>query len=138
MKACVCQGNLSVLVKGCPTEQINISRGLKQGDPLAWFLFLLVVEGLTMLSNNPVSLGFFKGFQVSSDVSVSLLQCADDTLFIGDACVENLWSMKAILRCGRSIFSTLQVGITSFHLLRAPGGVKPVTTFDLGSGGEDY
>ncbi|MCH84201.1 RNA-directed DNA polymerase (Reverse transcriptase) [Trifolium medium] len=98
MKACVCQGNLSVLVNGCPTEQVNISRGLKQGDPLAPFLFLLVAEGLTMLSHRAVSLGFFKGFQVSSDVTVSLLQYADDILFIGEACVENLWSMKAILR----------------------------------------
>ncbi|PNX92006.1 ribonuclease H [Trifolium pratense] len=35
MKACVCNGQLSVLVNGSPTEQVNISRGLKQGDPLA-------------------------------------------------------------------------------------------------------
>jgi hypothetical protein len=98
MKACVCNGQLSVLVNGCPTEQINISKGLKQGDPLAPFLFLLVAEGLSAPSQRAVTLGFFKGFQVSAEVSVSLLQYADDTLFIGEACVENLWSMKAILR----------------------------------------
>ncbi|MCI40746.1 RNA-directed DNA polymerase (Reverse transcriptase), partial [Trifolium medium] len=34
MKACVFGGNLSVLVNGCPTGEINIQRGLKQGDPL--------------------------------------------------------------------------------------------------------
>ncbi|MCI21135.1 LINE-1 reverse transcriptase like, partial [Trifolium medium] len=98
MKTCVCNGKLSVLVNGSPTEEVNISRGLKQGDPLAPFLFLLVAEGLTMLSKKAVSLGFFKGFQVSPEVSVSLLQYADDTLFIGEARVENLWAMKAILR----------------------------------------
>jgi hypothetical protein len=39
MKPCVCNGKLSVLVNGCPTEEVNIiSRGLKQGDPLAPFL----------------------------------------------------------------------------------------------------
>jgi len=45
IRACVFCGNLSVLVNGSPTEEINIQRGLKQGDPLAPFLFLLVVEG---------------------------------------------------------------------------------------------
>jgi hypothetical protein len=98
MKTCVCNGKLSVLVNGCPTEEVNISRGLKQGDHLAPFLFLLVVEGLTALSKSAISLGYFKGFQVGPEVSVSLLQYADDTLFIGEACVENLWSMKAILK----------------------------------------
>ncbi|MCI07449.1 LINE-1 reverse transcriptase like, partial [Trifolium medium] len=63
MKACVCNGKLAVLVNGCPTEQVNISRGLKQGDPLAPFLFLLVAEGLCALLNKAVSLGFFQGFK---------------------------------------------------------------------------
>jgi hypothetical protein len=98
MKTCDCTGKLSVLVNGSPTEEVNINRGLKQGDPLAPFLFLLVAEGLSALSHRVVSLDFFKGFQVSSEVSVFLLQYADDTLFIGEACVENLWAMKAVLR----------------------------------------
>jgi hypothetical protein len=99
IKACVCAGNLSVLVNGCPTREVNIARGLKQGDPLAPFLFLLVVEGLGLLMSKAVSIGYFKPFVIkNSEVSVSHLQYADDTLFIGEACVENLWSVKAILR----------------------------------------
>ncbi|GAU35310.1 hypothetical protein TSUD_389350 [Trifolium subterraneum] len=47
IKTCVFSGNLFVLVNDSPTEEINIQRGLKQGDPLASFLFLLVVEGLS-------------------------------------------------------------------------------------------
>jgi hypothetical protein len=29
MKTCVCNGNMSVLVNGYPTEQVNIIMGLK-------------------------------------------------------------------------------------------------------------
>ncbi|PNX97042.1 cytochrome p450 [Trifolium pratense] len=99
VKACVFAGSLSVLVNGSPTEQIDISKGLKQGDPLAPFLFILVAEGLGALMKKAVELGFFKGIQFPNEgANISHLQYADDTLFVGEACVENLWTIKAILR----------------------------------------
>lgn len=48
-------GNISVLVNGYLTQKIGIQRGLKQGDPLAHFLFLLVVEGLSVLISELMS-----------------------------------------------------------------------------------
>ncbi|GAU18134.1 hypothetical protein TSUD_248350 [Trifolium subterraneum] len=99
IKACVFAGSLSVLVNGSPTEQIDISKGLKQGDPLAPFLFILVAEGLGALMKKAVDVGYFKGIQISTTGTImSHLQYADDTLFVGEACVENLWTTKAILR----------------------------------------
>jgi hypothetical protein len=77
MKTCVCNGSLSVLINGSPSEQINISRGSKQGDPLAPFLYLIVGEGLSYLMQKAVVLGYFRGFKVSSGVVVSHLQYAD-------------------------------------------------------------
>jgi len=42
----------------------------------------------------------FTGFQVGYlDLSVSHLQYADDILFIGEALMANVWSLKTILRC---------------------------------------
>jgi hypothetical protein len=100
IRACVCYGNLSVLVNGCPTEEVNIQRGLKQGDPLAPFLFLLVVEGLSGLVRSAEARGLYHGVKVgNSDLSISHLQYADDTLFLGEASMANLWSLKTILRC---------------------------------------
>jgi hypothetical protein len=116
MKMCICNGKLSVLVNGSLTEQVNIKRGLKQGDPLAPFSFLLVAEGLNALTQRAVSLGYFKSFEVSSDVSISLLQFADDTLFIGEARVENLWAMKAILRWFELV-SGLKVNFSKSRLI---------------------
>ena len=38
---CVGTAMASVLVNGCPTEEFPMERGLRQGDPLLSFLFLL-------------------------------------------------------------------------------------------------
>ncbi|GAU36827.1 hypothetical protein TSUD_320640 [Trifolium subterraneum] len=109
MKACICSGSMSVLVNGSPTEEISIKRGLKQGDPLAPLLFLLVAEGLGALMIEAVEKGHFKPFLVGRGrLPVSILQYADDTLFIGEATVENLWTLKAILR-GFELVSGLKV-----------------------------
>jgi hypothetical protein len=109
MKACVCSGNMSILVNGSPTEEICIQRGLKQGDPLAPLLLLLVAEGLRALMRMAVEKGRFQPFLVGrGGMAVSILQYADDTLCIGEASVENLWALKAILR-GFGMASGLKV-----------------------------
>jgi hypothetical protein len=109
MRACVCAGNMSVLINGSPTGEISIKRGLKQGDPLAPLLFLLVAEGLGMLVRRAVEVNRFKPFLVGTEeFPVSILQYADDTLCIGEASVENLWTLKAILR-GFEMMSGLKV-----------------------------
>lgn len=39
MNACICKSSISVLVNGSPMADFKAKRGLKQGDPLAPFLF---------------------------------------------------------------------------------------------------
>jgi hypothetical protein len=117
IKACVFAGNLSVLVNGSPTSEINIQRGLKQGDPLAPFLFLLVVEGFAGLMRSVVDKNLFKGFAVGSEgLVISHLQFADDTLCIGKASLDNLWTLKAILR-GFELASGLKVNFLKSCLI---------------------
>jgi len=101
-----------ILMNGSPTEEINIQRGLKQGDPLAPFLFLLVAEEFSGLMEKAVNCNLFKGFEVvRGGTVISHLQYADDTLCIGEATVDNLWTSKAILR-GFEMVSELKV---NFH-----------------------
>jgi exonuclease III len=117
MRACVFAGSMSILVNGSPTREIDIQRGLKQGDPLAPFLFLLVAEGLGGVIRKAVELELFKGFLVGNDgITVSHLQYADDTLCIGEASVQNLWTLKAILR-GFEMASGLKVNFWKSCLL---------------------
>jgi hypothetical protein len=72
IRACVFAGNLSVLVNGSPTKEFNIQRGLKQGDPLAPFLFLLVAEGVGGVMKKAVNDRLFKGFSIGVDGVVYL------------------------------------------------------------------
>lgn len=84
-----------ILVNGCPTEEISIQRGLKQGDPLAIFLFLLVAEGFSGLMRKEEASNLFEGFDFGGkDLVVSHLQYADDNLCIGKASIQNLRTLK--------------------------------------------
>jgi len=72
---CVGTAMALVLVNGCPTEEFPIQGGLRQGDPLSPFLFLLVAEGFNVLMNTVVGTDMFHGFGVGDgrDVRISHL-----------------------------------------------------------------
>ncbi|GLT46093.1 hypothetical protein SLA2020_198760 [Shorea laevis] len=58
---CLSSASVSVLVNGSPTEEYKMKKGLRQGDPLAPFLFLLVVEALNGLIMKAVEEKIFEG-----------------------------------------------------------------------------
>lgn len=96
-----------------------------QGDPLAPFLFIIVAEGLNGLMRQAALKGEFVGFRFNADpmIEVSLLQFADDTLFIGDASMKNIFVIKSVLRCFELV-AGLKVKV-NFHKSRI-GGVGVV------------
>ena len=54
---------------------------------------------LNGLMRTALAANLYKGFNIaSSEVSISLLQYADDTIFFGEASMENVKVLKAILR----------------------------------------
>lgn len=78
-----CITTTSTLVNGCPTEEFKFGRGLRQGDPLSPFLYLIAAERLNMLTSKAVEIGFIEAPQVGKEKNqISHLQYADDTIFI--------------------------------------------------------
>ncbi|RZC29900.1 Exocyst complex component SEC6 isoform B [Glycine soja] len=97
---CLSSASVSILINGSPTREFVPERGLRQGDPLAPFLFNLVTEGLTGLMRTAISKNLFTSYQVGSmKEDVNILQYADDTLFFGAANSANVRVLKYVLRC---------------------------------------
>nr|GFB24238.1 RNA-directed DNA polymerase, eukaryota [Tanacetum cinerariifolium] len=109
-------GKASILVNGSPTPEFHFHRGLKQGDPLAPFLFLLIMESLHLSFSRAVEAGIFTGFRVVHSISLSHLFYADDAVFIGEWPRSNLKGIMNILRCF-SLLSGMSINIQNNHLL---------------------
>ncbi|GAU50004.1 hypothetical protein TSUD_287100 [Trifolium subterraneum] len=73
---CTCTASTSVLVNGSPTDEFPLERGLRQGDPLSPFLFLIAVEGLNVLIQ---------------------VMFADDTLLLGTKSWVNVRALRVVL-----------------------------------------
>lgn len=101
IESCLKSARVSVLVNGSLGKKFKMGRGLRQGDPLAPLLFLIVAEGLNGLFQQAVCPGKFEGYDVglTNPVKVSLLQFSDDRLFIGNDTLSNTLPIKSVLRC---------------------------------------
>lgn len=100
IKGCVETTSVSVLVNGSPTEEFYPMRGLRQRDPLAPFLFLLVAEGFSGLDRQAIKSNMLTGVKVRGDeVDYCLLRFANDTVFKCEDSFSNVFTLKAILRC---------------------------------------
>jgi len=61
MKESASTATASILVNESPTEEFQLKRGLRQGDPLSPFLYLIAVEGLNVMMTEAVNLNLLTG-----------------------------------------------------------------------------
>ncbi|GJX85133.1 RNA-directed DNA polymerase, eukaryota [Tanacetum coccineum] len=59
IRGCLTSSMASILVNGSPTSEFQFHRGLKQGDPLAPYLFILVMESLHLSFSRVIDAGIF-------------------------------------------------------------------------------
>ncbi|GJU72871.1 putative RNA-directed DNA polymerase, eukaryota, reverse transcriptase zinc-binding domain protein [Tanacetum coccineum] len=100
IKGCLNSSYTSVLVNGSPTQEFKVGKGVRQGDPLSPFLFLIVAEALSVAIEEAIEGGTFNGVRVGNDpLIVSHFQFADDVIFLGEWSYMNLKNLLRILRC---------------------------------------
>jgi len=115
--ACIKTATVSIIFNGAPCKPFKMGRGLRQGDPLSAFLFVLMVEVLNRMLIRGEDLGLFKGLAMHRQaVTVSHLQFADDTLIFYEADDSYVGNIKWILLSFQS-FSRLAVNYSKLRLI---------------------
>lgn len=95
---CITTVSYSVLINGEAKGYIVSSRGLRQGDPLSPYLFLLCAEGLTAAISHEENMGNVNGVKVSRFAPrISHLFFADDSILFCKAKLEECNILKKVL-----------------------------------------
>eukprot|EP00253_Pinus_taeda_P022158 PITA_22158 len=88
----------SILVNGTPSTPFSPSRGIRQGDPLSPFLFVILMEGLSKLIAKRKADGQIKGLQpIRSCPATTHQQFVDDTMLHGTPTVKEATEYRDIL-----------------------------------------
>nr|GEY85002.1 RNA-directed DNA polymerase, eukaryota [Tanacetum cinerariifolium] len=116
IQGCLLSAMGSILVNGSPTAEFKFHKGLKQGDPLSPYLFILVMESLHFSFNNILNAGLFKGIRFDDSLTLSHLFYADDAVFIGKRDRANILSIVRMLKCF-FMASGLQINIHKSKLM---------------------
>lgn len=86
---CVTETSLSILWNGSPLPEFRPTRGLRQGDPLSPYLFVICMEKLSHMINVKVEKNKWCGLKVSKNgPSISHLFYADDLVIFAKDDVE--------------------------------------------------
>ena len=102
MMECITTISYSILINGEPTGTIYPSKGIRQGDHLSPYLFLLCTKGFHGLINQAITAGKIRGISICRNgPRLTHLFFADDSLLFCRALARSanmfltsLWLMK--------------------------------------------
>nr|GFB67023.1 RNA-directed DNA polymerase, eukaryota, reverse transcriptase zinc-binding domain protein [Tanacetum cinerariifolium] len=103
-------------MNGNPTKEFRFYKGLKQGDPLSPFLFILVMESLHISFQRVVDVDFFKGIELAPSLNLSYMFYAADAIFMGQWSESNIDTIVKVLDCFNRA-SSLRINMTKSKLL---------------------
>ncbi|GKB47787.1 RNA-directed DNA polymerase, eukaryota, reverse transcriptase zinc-binding domain protein, partial [Tanacetum coccineum] len=116
IQGCLNSAKGYILVNGSSTSEFKFHKGLKQGDPLSPFLFILVMESLHISFKKNLDAGLFRGIQIDGSMSLSHLFYADDAVFIGKWEKSNISTLVNVLNCF-SMASGLKINLHKSKLM---------------------
>ena len=132
-------------MNGFPTTFFQASRGIRQGCPLSPLLFIMVIEGLSLLIKDAKRNGKIKGIKISTKLFLTHLLFVDDVILFGLGSFEEWVAFNIILDtfCEASGMC-ININKSSFlhnhldeALLRSISGLLPYK-FDFLNKGFDY
>ncbi|KAK4269265.1 hypothetical protein QN277_022449 [Acacia crassicarpa] len=98
VKGCIRSANTAILWNGSKQEVFAPSKGLRQGDPLSPYLFVLGMEKLSHMITDEVNNGRWKALRMGRHgVEISHLLFADDLLLICEADRANMSTVMEVL-----------------------------------------
>ena len=98
MMMCITIVSYSLLINGEPSGKITSSRGIRQGDPISPYLFLLCSEGLHALIENAAQDGLIRGISICRNgPHLTHLFFADDSLIFCRASIQECIHIQSIL-----------------------------------------
>ncbi|KAK5840243.1 hypothetical protein PVK06_009132 [Gossypium arboreum] len=96
---CISTASYAVIINGRRGKLFQPTRGLRQGDPLSPFLFLICNEGLSSLMRLAKNEGLWKGVKMSKrGLEITHLLFADDCMMFGEATERGAMVLKDILK----------------------------------------
>ena len=120
VKWCISTRTFSILVNDTLTGFFNSSRGLRQGNPLSPYLFVIGMEALSYLIKRAISGGYLTGCRVKrrggKGVQLSHLLHADDMLIFCEAFEEQLTHLSWVLMWFEAI-SGLRINLDKSEIL---------------------
>lgn len=90
IKECVCSPSFSIAVNGMTAGYFKSSRGLRQGDPLSPYLFVLAMEVFSKLLSSRFASGYISFHPKTADLEISHLMFADDVMVFFDGSSSSL------------------------------------------------
>jgi hypothetical protein len=98
IEACISSSSFSILINGSPFGMISPARGLRQGEPLSLFLFIMGSEVFSRLMFHEASLGHLKGLKIAkNNLAINPLFFADELLIFGHATLSEACSINSCL-----------------------------------------
>lgn len=97
LKACICTTSFMVGYNGNVHGYFKGKRGLRQGDPLSPYLFVIAMNCLSYMLNDAASQGRLKYHPNCKSLKLTHLSFADDLLIFIDGSIESVQKVLQVL-----------------------------------------
>lgn len=126
--------NFSILLNGTPVATFNATRGLRQGDPLSPFLFIIVAEGLGRYIKKELRERKIKGMRLwGNNIPVTHQQFVDDIMLFCKVSQREVKRVKGVLELFMEASGTkINKDKSSTFIFNTPEMVKSHLTRTLG------